>query len=115
MLIAAVVLFAIATIGGLVLASKHMQQQDFPAKTALPHGLVSALGLVALIIAAVQRGVHGYLLYALILFVVAALGGFVLFSLHGKKQPLPKPGLVVHAVAGVVGLVLVILALVASK
>ena len=100
------VLFAVAALGGLVLASVRLRGSNPPLALALIHGGVAAAGLVALILAVLHAGTSASLSrIALALFVVAALGGFVLFSAHLRKKNIPVPLMLVHAVVAVGGFV----------
>lgn len=100
------VLFAIAALGGLVLASIRLRGSNPPLALALVHGAVAAAGLLALIVAVVQAGATASLpRIALALFVVAALGGFVLFATHLRKKNIPVPLMLIHAVVAVGGFV----------
>jgi hypothetical protein len=113
MLIAAAVLFAIAALGGLALAFIHFKQdRNPPGALAALHGVLAATALVILLWAVVQTSAGGALAWALGLFVVAALGGFFLVSFHIRKQRLPSPAVVVHALVAVAGFLLLLSALV---
>jgi len=46
------------------------------------------------------------------LFVVAALGGFALFSFHLRRQPLPTPVVFIHGLVAVVAFVLLLVKIV---
>jgi hypothetical protein len=97
------VLFAIAAAGGLVMALIRFSGKPVPPMAlALLHGLLAAVALVLLIVAVTKAG-GGSATAALALFVVAALGGFVLFFQHLRKGPLSIPLMVVHAVVAVAG------------
>lgn len=50
------------------------------------------------------------LVASIVLFVIAALGGFVLFRKHTQGQLIPKPLMGVHAAAAVTGFVLLVIA-----
>jgi hypothetical protein len=106
----ALVLFAVAALIGLFLAVRHFRGQPLPLPVAFLHGVAAASGLV-LVAAAFLEGAQALRL-ALILLVVAALGGFFLLSFHLRGKPLPSPVVVLHAllaVSGVVALLLVVL------
>jgi hypothetical protein len=104
MLTWAAVLFAIAALGGATLATMHFKgRMPLPMPLALLHGLLAASGLVLLIIAALtQPGFGGLALAALVIFVIAALGGFYLFAHHLRGQRLPSPVVLIHGGAAVV-------------
>lgn len=112
MTIWAIILFAVAALGGVAMAAIHFRskgQQHPPMPLALLHGLLAAIALVLLIIAFVQGGASGLGWAALIIFVVAALGGFVMFFRHLGKKPLPTPLVVIHGGAAVVAFVLLLI------
>jgi hypothetical protein len=108
-MVPALVLFAIAAVGGLVLAIRRFQGKELPMGLALAHGAAAAAGLVLLLVGVIagSAGVHART--PLILFVVAALGGFLLFSFHLRKRDLPIPVVVIHALVAVVAFVLLLL------
>ncbi len=81
---------------------------------ALIHGLLAAAGLVVLIIGVTQMALAGLAGVALVIFVVAALGGFVLFAMHLKKKLLPSALIVVHGLLAVVAFVVLLIFLMRS-
>ena len=105
MLTYAVVAFAIAALGGLVLASSVLRGKLAPWPLSLLHAALGAAGLILLFLA-VQNGAGNYAFWALIILVVAALGGFYLASVHLKKEVAPGGVVMVHAGAAVVGFLL---------
>ena len=110
MLTWAAIVFAIAALGGATLAIMHFRgRAPLPMPLALLHGLLAASGLVLLIAAALtQPGFGGLALAALVIFVVAALGGFYLFAHHLRGKPLPSPVVVIHGGAAVVAFLLLL-------
>lgn len=98
------ILFAIAAVGGLVMAIMHFRGVS-PPKTALAivHGLFAAAGLVTLLLALFKLGFGGKPGLAFGLLVVAALGGFGLVSFHAQNKPLPSALVVGHALLAVAG------------
>ena len=109
MLNVAVVLFAIAAVGGLAMAVMHFQGHT-PPKPALAaiHGLFAASGLVVLLLAVLPLGARGGLGLALGLFLLAAIGGFGLLSFHLRRRALPGALLVAHALLAVVAFVILL-------
>ncbi|MEM7350370.1 MAG: hypothetical protein AAF657_06160 [Acidobacteriota bacterium] len=103
MLTYAVVVFALAAVGGIFLAALHFQGKPLPMPVAIIHGVAAAIGLVLLILYVLGAGGFGLAGTALVILVVAALGGFYLFSFTIKDRPLPSPVVVIHAVAAVAG------------
>ncbi|MEO5829195.1 MAG: hypothetical protein ABIQ36_01365 [Rhodanobacter sp.] len=103
MLLYAIVIFAIAAVGGLVLASSVLRGKLAPWAISLLHALLGATGLVLLILLVLQGSAPAQLTAALALLVLAALGGFFLASFHMRKQVAPKAVVFVHAGVAVVG------------
>jgi hypothetical protein len=103
MLTYAVIIFAIAALGGLVLALHVLRGKFAPWPLSILHASLGALGLVLLLLA-LRDGLGGSAAtWALAALVVAALGGFYLASLH-RRQALPPKGVVLlHASLAVVG------------
>ena len=108
----AVVLFAIAAAGGLTMAGvRTFSNSNPPAWLAMLHGLLAAAGLTLLLFGAFTIGVSTSAVWALILLVIAALGGlFLNLGYQEKRQLLPKPVMYVHALIAVIGFILLIVA-----
>jgi len=103
MLTYAVVVFAIAALGGLFLASYVLRGQLAPWAVSLLHAALGATGLLLVIYAAASTGISRTALTALVILLVAALGGFYLASVHLRGQVAPKSVVVIHAGAAVIG------------
>lgn len=114
LLIYAAVLFAIGALGGLVMAVRVFKAQSIPAALAALHGLLVASGLVLLIVAAILGKAGHVATIALVVLLVAALGGFYLVSFHIRKQQHPRAVIVVHALVAVVGFLILLGAIVQS-
>src|SRR3546814_782619 len=97
MLTYALIVFAVAALGGLVLASSVLRGKLAPWAISILHALLGASGLVLLIVTVLQGQGAGRVTAALGILVVAALGGFYLASLHLRKQVAPKAVVFVHA------------------
>ncbi|MBW8889812.1 MAG: hypothetical protein JF616_18795 [Fibrobacteres bacterium] len=106
MLRIAVFVFAVAALGGLVLAVRHFKGQDRPWPLAILHGLLGAAGLILLLLPVLTGGVPALAKTALALFVAAALGGFTLFAFHLQKKPLPSLVVIIHAGVAVIAFIL---------
>ena len=107
-----ITLFAIAAAGGLMMAGiRIFADRNPPAWLAMLHGLLAGAGLTLLLFATFTIGVPKYALWALILLVVAALGGVVLnLGYQEKRTLLPKPLMYAHVLIAVVGFILLIAA-----
>ncbi len=107
----ALVLFALAALGGAYMAMLRFRGAERPPMAiALVHGGAAAAGLIALILAVAGVPAPGLGKVALGVFVVAALGGAVLFGNHLQKRALPKNIVVIHALVAVTGFVLLLVA-----
>ena len=108
----AIVLFAMAAAGGLVMAGvRTFGGRNPPAWLAMLHGLLAGAGLTLLLFATFTVGVPTYAIWAVVLFIIAALGGvFLNLGYQEKRALLPKPVMYVHALIAVVGFVLLIVA-----
>jgi hypothetical protein len=103
----AVLVFAIGAVGGLVLASSVLRERLPSWGLSLLHAALGATGLVltALVVFGRESAPQGASI-ALLLLVIAALGGFYLASHHLRKHPGPKTVVVIHAGVAVVGFLL---------
>ena len=112
MLQTATILFAIAALGGVVMASiRFMGRVNPPAWLAMLHGLLAASGLTLLVYAVCTTPVPATAKIALLLFLLAASGGAILsLAYKWRQRLLPAWLVVVHATAAVTGFVLLVLA-----
>jgi len=95
--------FAIAALGGLVLASHVLRGRLAPWALSVGHALLGASGIVVLVLVAMKGTPAGAVFAALGLFVVAALGGFYLASMHLRGSIAPKGVVALHAGVAVAG------------
>jgi hypothetical protein len=108
MLYLIIILFALAAVMGLVIATAIFNKKPATPKPAvIAHGIFAATALVLLIYYMLQNPGH-YPKVSLILFVVAALGGFVLLYNDLKKKPGPLSIVIVHALVAVTAFVLLL-------
>ena len=89
MLQGAVIVFVIGALGGLGLASFVLRGQLAMWPLSILHALLGATGLVltAIVLFGGNEPVPPHTGLALLLLLVAALGGFYLASFHVRKQP----------------------------
>ncbi len=103
MLTYAVIIFAIGALGGLALASYVLRGRLAPWALSLLHAALGALGLLLVIYAALSTGISRAALTALVILIIAALGGFYLASIHLRNEVAPKAVVFVHAGIAVIG------------
>ena len=107
MLKIAVLIFAIGALGGLVMAMRVLRGQMAPWALSLLHAALGATGLVlTALVAFGGSGPPQIVPIALIVLVIAALGGFYLASIHARQQLPPRAVVVIHAGVAVVGFLL---------
>jgi hypothetical protein len=100
----ALIVFAIAALGGLTLAAVYVLQGRLaPWSLSLLHAALGAIGLLLLIYAALTTGISGTALAALVILAIAALGGFYLASIHLRRKVARKPIVFIHAGLAVIG------------
>lgn len=115
-MILAAVLFAIAALGGVVMAFMRLGGKELPPMAiALVHGLFAASGLIALLVAIIGVNAPTSARIALGGFVVAALGGFALFSFHLRQKALPIPLVIVHGLVAVISFALLLVGIFAFR
>ncbi|HET8899188.1 MAG TPA: hypothetical protein VFN09_10495 [Rhodanobacteraceae bacterium] len=103
MLGTALIIFAIAAVGGLILAAHVLRGKFAPWALSLLHALLGAAGLITLIVLLLQGSTAERVLVGFVLLLVAALGGFFLASFHVRKRSPPKAVVIVHAGIAVIG------------
>ena len=112
-MLTALVLFAIAALGGVAMAVIRFRGAERPPTgLALLHGALAAAGIIVLIVAMLSAPNPAQARTALVLFIVAALGGFYLFAQHVQKRPLPIPVILIHAVIAVIGFLVLLVVVV---
>ncbi|HYA12824.1 MAG TPA: hypothetical protein VEF33_00635 [Syntrophales bacterium] len=105
-----VILFAIAALGGLTLVYLKFSGQTIPMSLAIIHGLFAAAGLVALIVNVASGIANTLMNISLVLFVIVAIGGFILFSFYVRKKELPNALIAIHGIGAVISFVLLLIA-----
>ena len=103
MLIYGLTSFAIAAVGGLILAAHVLRGKFAPWALSLLHAALGALGLLLMIALLVQGAAPKAVLVGFLLLLVAALGGFFLASFHLRQRLPPNAVVLVHASVAVVG------------
>jgi hypothetical protein len=106
MLYTMIAVFALAAILGLILISHVLRSKETPKGIMVFHGLFAATGL-GLMIYYIMGNSPGPT-EALVLFIVAALGGFIMVARDLRGKSIPKWLAVVHGLAAVTGFVLLL-------
>jgi hypothetical protein len=108
MLTGAIILFVLAAIFGLIIITKVFQNTPRPMGAILAHGAIAATGLI-LVLVYVVKNAEKSPVASLVVFAIAAVGGFIMFGMDMSKKPVPKGLAVIHAGAAAIGLILLIL------
>jgi hypothetical protein len=105
MLKLAALIFAIGAVGGLIMATRVLKGQMAPWALSLLHAALGATGLVltAIVVLGKSADVASIVPIALLILVVAALGGFFLASFHARQQLPPRAVVFLHAGLAVIG------------
>jgi hypothetical protein len=95
-------LFALGAIVGMYLLALVLQKKETSKPVAVIHGLFVAIALVMLII---YNSKNPGPIESIVLFVIAALGGIVLFIRDITGKSIPKWLAIVHGLAAVAGFI----------
>jgi hypothetical protein len=106
------VLMTITALGGVVMAIVRLGRAvNPPSWLAMLHGLLAGAALTLLLYAYFTIGLPQFAAWALLVFLVAALGGVYLnLGFHVPARLMPATIVVVHAVISVAGYVLLLMA-----
>lgn len=107
MLYLIIALFVVAAIFGIIIFKNWLTSANTSRTVVYLHGIFAATALVWLLVIALQNGAAG-LQTAVVLFVVAALGGLYMFvrDLRGKFSPMWLA--TVHALLAVAGFLVLV-------
>lgn len=110
MLWTAIVLFAIAAAGGLILAGvRLLAGRNPPAALALLHGLLAGAGLTLLLYAEFTAGLPTLAVWGLVLLVLAACGGLVMNLVYAwNRKLIPRVLVYGHGLIAVAGFIVLI-------
>lgn len=106
-----VLAFLIAAAFGATIAYRHIRDDHIPLSLGLAHGFVAIAGLVLLSYGIFMANFDGNAKLALVIFMLAAGGGAILFNRQFKGRRMPGGLIFAHAGAALVALSLLILTL----
>lgn len=102
-----IALFALSAVLGLAILMKWLTKKEAPKNVIYSHGLFAAIALVLLIIYAAQNP-SNFPKASIVLFVIAALGGFYMFFNEVRKKTSPLVVAFIHALLAVGGFVMLL-------
>jgi hypothetical protein len=107
------VLLAIGAAGGIVMTLIRLRGAPRPPSSiAMLHGLLGAAALTLMVYFGFTTGIASIAQVATAVLVVAALIGLWLnLQFHSKLEPLPVPGILIHALVAVAGFAVLLVAL----
>jgi hypothetical protein len=105
MIITSIVLFLAAALFGLYMAARVFGGNVPPWIAVILHGVLAASGLLVLLYALFISAQATSVVIGAVLLVIAALGGFFMFSFQLRMAAPPKAVVVIHASAAVLGVV----------
>ncbi|KTD16048.1 hypothetical protein [Legionella jordanis] len=105
MLILSIIIFAIAAALGVYLLSYVLAEKNTPKGVVMIHGGVAALGIISLII---YSFLYTTPLASLLIFILAALGGFFMFGWDILGHKVPKSMALGHGLIAVAGFILLL-------
>ena len=105
MIITSIALFLVAAVFGLYMAGRIFSGNLPPWSAVILHGILAASGLLVLLYALFIGAQATLLVVGAVLLVIAALGGFFMFSYQLREATPPKVVVVVHALAAVLGVI----------
>jgi hypothetical protein len=103
----AITIFSMTAILGIYLLSLVLRDKQTPKAVAVVHGLFAITGLLLLI--TYSTGNEQSPTVSIVVFVIAALGGLVLFYKDVNGNPIPKWLGMVHGLTAVMGFAFLIL------
>jgi hypothetical protein len=106
MLPVAIGVFVVAAVFGLVNLIAILQNKPTPKVSVFLHGGIAAVGLLMVVVYVMKHTPS--LLGSLTAFVVAAIGGFILFGIDMAKKPVPKWLAIIHPLIAATGLIMLI-------
>ena len=109
----AAILFVLAALGGITMLVMRLRGMDRPPLLlAIGHGIIALSGIVAIGYAYSQAELPTSANWALVVFILAALGGATLFvGFHLRNRPLPIPFIIGHGLLAATGLGLLLYAI----
>ncbi len=103
----AIGLFVLGAVFGLIVLAQVLKNKPTPKLAVISHGIIVATALLLVLIFCVKNPQHAPTL-SLVLFVIAALGGFTMLSFDLRRKVIPKVLALAHPVIAVIALLALI-------
>ena len=108
MLTVLLILFLVVMLAGTGLAVVERRGRKLPLKVSATHGVLGLLAIVLLITQALAHPGNYPVNFSILVFMITALGGLLLFAFRASKQNLPLGVVLLHALFAVAGLLFLI-------
>lgn len=106
MIYSIIAIFSITAILGMILLGFVLKGKETPKRVVFSHGPLAAAGLALLIIYVVKRNPEPF--ESMVLFVIAALGGLIMFFRDIQGKSIPKWLGLTHGLLAVAGFLLLL-------
>lgn len=108
MLTILLLLFLVVMLAGTGLAVLERRGRALPLKVSVSHGLLGIFAIVLLLMQGLAHPSNHPANLAVVVFMITALGGLLLFTFRVSRQTLPLGVVLLHACFAVVGLAFLI-------
>ena len=109
MLIFAIILFILTAVFGLQLFLAVFRNEKTPKKFVVFHGSFAFIALLVFVAYIASGHYDKLLIISFALFILAAIGGFTMFTFDMNKKPIPKLIAMIHPVFALTALVILII------
>ena len=110
MLTVLALLFLVVMLAGTGLAVLERRGRALPLKVSGTHGMLGVLAIALLLMQALAHPGNHPANLAIVVFMITALGGLLLFAFRASRQTLPLGVVLLHALFDVAGLALLAVA-----
>jgi hypothetical protein len=104
----ATVAFVLAALMGTYMATRHFQKKSIPWALPIIHGLLAGTGLALLGTGLFSDAVSTVAWLAFGMFLLAAMGGVIVFQAYLRHQRLSSGMIIIHAMVAAMGLLFLI-------
>jgi len=98
--------FFVVMLGGISLAVLERRGRVLPLKVSITHGLLGILAIVFLVMQVLDHPDNHAVNMAMVVFILTALGGLLLFAFRASRQRLPLGVVLLHGLFALAGLAL---------
>jgi hypothetical protein len=108
MLVVGIIFLLLAGLFGSILFRAVFKNKKTPKPVVFLHGSVAFFAILVLVGYIAAGHTDTLLITSLVLFLLAAMGGFYMFSYDMRKKPIPKAVALIHPVIAIAGFICLI-------